>query len=125
MPENEFQNFDESQYRERVFEIVRQIPAGRVMTYGQIAALLGEEYTPRTVGFVMHAASAENIPWHRVINSQGGCSTAKITLPSDLQQRLLEQENVKFNDKGRCSLKNYQWQSDKEQAPEQTSLFNN
>jgi methylated-DNA-protein-cysteine methyltransferase-like protein len=108
--ENSFQNFDESKYRERVFALVRQIPAGRVMTYGQIAAILGDGYTPRTVGFVMHAASADKIPWHRVINSQGGCSTARFTLPPDLQQKLLEQENVQFNDKRRCKLSNYLWQ---------------
>ncbi|MGH9820676.1 MAG: MGMT family protein, partial [Pyrinomonadaceae bacterium] len=43
-------------YRERVFEIVRQIPAGKVMTYGQIALILGEGYTARTVGYTMHGA---------------------------------------------------------------------
>ena len=59
-------------YRERVYELVRRIPVGRVMTYGQLAELLGEGYTPRTVGFVMHAAD-ENDPWHRVINAQGAC----------------------------------------------------
>ncbi|MGH9916727.1 MAG: MGMT family protein, partial [Pyrinomonadaceae bacterium] len=71
-------------YRERVFAIVRRIPRGRVMTYGQIALLLGETnqgYTPRTVGFVMHSITGEDeIPWHRVINSRGGCSTTKILL---------------------------------------------
>src|SRR6201999_4514727 len=56
-------------YQERVFEIVRRIPAGRVMTYGQLAEILGEGYTPRTVGFVMHAAT-DTVPWQRVINSQ-------------------------------------------------------
>ena len=50
-------------YRERVYEIVRRIPHGRVMTYGQIADILGEGYTPRTVGFVMHAADEETVPW--------------------------------------------------------------
>ena len=60
-------------YRKRVFQIVRRIPEGRVMTYGQIAAILGEGYTPRTVGFVMHSAGEEDLPWHRVINAQGRC----------------------------------------------------
>ena len=57
-------------YRERVYAIVRRIPSGRVMTYGQIAELLGDGYTPRTVGFCMHS-SPEGTPWHRVINAQG------------------------------------------------------
>ncbi|MEK7855788.1 MAG: MGMT family protein, partial [Acidobacteriota bacterium] len=72
-------NVNDKTYRERVFGIVRQIPAGRVMTYGQIAGILGEGYTARTVGYVMHGAD-DDVPWHRVINSQGKCSTGRLTL---------------------------------------------
>ena len=95
-------------YRERVFKIVRMIPAGRVMTYGQIAEILGEGYTPRTVGFVMHSAD-DKTPWHRVINAQGGCSTRGLVLPHDKQQRMLEAEGETFNASGRCSLQEYLW----------------
>ena len=97
-------------YRERVYSIVRRIPPGRVMTYGQIAELLGEGYTPRTVGFVMHG-SDDKTPWHRVINSQGRCSTMRIALPSDKQQRMLEHEGVKFDQSGRCDLERYLWKA--------------
>lgn len=100
-------------YRERVFEIVRQIPAGRVMTYGQIADILGDNYTPRSVGYVMHAAE-KDVPWQRVINAQGGCSTGHIVLPVNLQQQMLESEGVVFNEKARCDLKKYRWQPDEE-----------
>ena len=100
---------NEQKYRQRVYEIVKQIPVGRVMTYGQIAEILGEGYTPRTVGFVMHAADTENDPWQRVINSQGACSTGKMTMPVNLQQKMLEDEGVMFNEKGRCDLKVYGW----------------
>ncbi|HKC64422.1 MAG TPA: MGMT family protein [Pyrinomonadaceae bacterium] len=96
-------------YRERVFEIVRRIPRGRVMTYGQIADILGEGYTPRTVGFVMHAADEETTPWQRVINSQGACSTGRVILPPDKQQRMLEAEGVVFDARGRCDLGRYRW----------------
>ena len=96
-------------YRERVYKIVRRIPRGRVMTYGQIAYLLGEGYTPRTVGFVMHGADERNTPWHRVINSQGKCSTGGIVLPADKQQRMLEHEGVKFDPFGRCDLEIFLW----------------
>jgi methylated-DNA-protein-cysteine methyltransferase-like protein len=99
-------------YRERVYEIVRKIPLGRVMTYGQIAYILGEGYTPRTVGFVMHSADENKTPWHRVINSQGRCSTGRLVLPSDKQQRLLEREGVKFDASGRCDLETFIWHSD-------------
>ncbi len=100
---------NEKNYRERVYAIVRQIPRGRVMTYGQIAQILGQGYTPRTVGYVMHGADTENVPWQRVINSQGKCSTGKMTLPVDLQQKMLEQEGIVFDAKERCDLGKYLW----------------
>lgn len=110
-------------YRERVFEIVRQIPSGRVMTYGQIAEILGENYTPRTVGFVMNSAE-KDLPWQRVINAQGACSTGHIILPVNLQQQMLESEGVVFNEKGRCDLKKYRWQPESnEENEKQPSLF--
>lgn len=109
-------SIDSPKYRERVYRVVRLIPPGRVMTYGQIAYLLGDHYTPRTVGFVMHGANEENTPWHRVINSQGACSTGRIVIPADKQQRMLEAEGVEFNARGRCPLDRYQWSPDGEQA---------
>jgi methylated-DNA-protein-cysteine methyltransferase related protein len=102
------------QYRERVYRIVRRIPAGRVMTYGQIAYILGEGYTPRTVGFVMHGANEANTPWHRVINSQGRCSTGGVVLPADKQQLMLEAEKVKFDKHGRCDLQIFLWHPNQE-----------
>ncbi len=102
-------NRDHPSYRHKVYEIVRQIPSGRVMTYGQIAEILGEGYTARTVGYVMHAAGDENVPWQRVINAKGGSSTGKVTVPVNLQQRLLEEEGVKFSEKGFCDLERYRW----------------
>jgi methylated-DNA-protein-cysteine methyltransferase-like protein len=104
---------DSAGYRARVYEIVRRIPAGRVMTYGQIAEMLGEGYTARTVGFVMHAAE-DGVPWHRVINAQGACSTGRILLPANKQQLLLEAEGVTFDARGRCDLGRYRW------TPEET-----
>lgn len=118
---------NDSKYKERVYDIVRQIPSGRVMTYGQIAAMRGAGYTPRTVGFVMHAADTENVPWQRVINSQGACSTGKMMLPVNLQQKMLEDEGVEFDEKGRCDLNVYRWFpegfEDKKDDDEQPSLF--
>ncbi|MEO6393321.1 MAG: MGMT family protein, partial [Pyrinomonadaceae bacterium] len=101
---------DSPAYRERVYAIVRRIPAGQVMTYGQLAIGLGQGYTPRTVGYVMHAAEDENVPWQRVINAQGACSTGRLVLPADKQQRILESEGVIFNYKGRCDLSVYRWE---------------
>ena len=99
---------NDKNYRERVYVIVRQIPKGRVMTYGQIAGILGEGYTARAVGYVMHGAD-DDVPWQRVINSQGKCSTGRLTIPMNLQQELLESEGIVFNPSGKCDLNKYQW----------------
>jgi len=118
-------------YRERVYKIVERIPTGRVMSYGQIAEILGEGYTPRTVGFVMHAADDEKTPWQRVINSQGACSTGRVILPPDKQQRILEAEGIVFDARGRCDLKRYRWTPEEVEQEEdkdnqsQPSLFSN
>jgi methylated-DNA-protein-cysteine methyltransferase-like protein len=119
----------DNDYRERVFRVVRSIPRGRVMTYGQIAEILGEGYTPRTVGFVMHSSN-DKTPWHRVINAQGGCSTRGLVLPHDKQQRMLEAEGVSFNDRGRCDLQKYLWipaepKGKNQAAAKKISLFKN
>jgi methylated-DNA-protein-cysteine methyltransferase-like protein len=118
---------NEQTYREKVYKIVRTIPQGRVMTYGRIAEILGEGYTPRTIGFVMHAADTQNDPWQRVINSQGACSTGKMTMPVNLQQKMLEDEGVLFDEKGRCDLKVYGWSPEgfknTQEDEDQPSLF--
>jgi methylated-DNA-protein-cysteine methyltransferase-like protein len=102
---------DSPSFRERAYALVLRIPPGRVMTYGLVARVLGAGYDARAIGNIMYATpdDGQNIPWHRVINAQGACSTAGMTSPPDLQQRLLEAEGVVFNDKGRCDLKKYQW----------------
>src|SRR5688572_9990349 len=78
------------------------------MTYGQLAIILGEGYTTRNVGYVMHS-SPDDVPWQRVINSQGKCSTGKLTIPINLQQELLEAEGIEFNTSGKCDLAAFQW----------------
>ena len=99
---------NEKVYREHVFGLVRQIPTGMVMTYGQLAGLLGDVYTARTIGYVMHGAD-DDVPWQRVINSQGKCSTGRLTIPINLQQELLEAEGVVFNAAGKCEMSKFQW----------------
>ena len=97
---------------EKIYRLVLRIPPGRVMTYGQIARLLEERYSPRLVGWAMHATPHDerNIPWHRVINSRGATSTGRITVQEpDLQRLMLEAEGVVFDDRGHCDLGVYQW----------------
>lgn len=101
-------NVNDKQYRQPVYDLVTKIPIGKVMTYGQIAIILGEGYTARTVGYVMHAAE-DGVPWQRVINSQGKISTGRLSIPVNLQQTMLEQEGVVFSAKDKCDLDKYQW----------------
>lgn len=61
----------ESQFADRVFALVAQIPKGRVMTYGQIAALCGNAKASRIVGGIAHFGPT-NLPWHRVVSKRGG-----------------------------------------------------
>ncbi len=120
---------DEPSFRERAYELVLRIPRGRVMTYGLVARVLGAGYDARAIGNIMYATPKDerHIPWHRVINSQGVCSTSGMTTPPDLQQRLLESEGVVFNDKGRCKLEAYLWTppeyATETLASEQAGLF--
>ena len=97
---------------EKIYRLVLRIPRGRVMSYGQIARLLEERYSPRLVGWAMHATPQDerNIPWHRVVNSSGGISTGRIILAEPDRQRLmLEAEGVVFDERGHCDLSVFQW----------------
>ncbi|MFH1853000.1 MAG: MGMT family protein [Candidatus Neomarinimicrobiota bacterium] len=95
---------------ELIYRLVRLIPAGRVATYGQIAALAGTG--PRQVGFAMAALPHADVPWHRVINSQGRVSP-RIGGNGELVQRArLEAEGVRFNPGGRVALNKVLWEPD-------------
>lgn len=63
-----------SEFRERVYELVAAIPAGHVMTYGDIASLAGHPYAARQVGGLAHHGPTE-LPWHRVVNRFGGMAS--------------------------------------------------
>lgn len=94
---------------EEVYALVRRIPAGRVMTYGQIALLLGSRLSPRAVGWALHGCP-EGVPWQRVVNASGGCSTERMPdIPPGLQRRLLEEEGVDFQANGKLDLGLYRW----------------
>lgn len=95
---------------EAVYRIVRVIPAGRVMTYGQIAVLLGSRLSPRAVGWALRQCP-EDVPWHRVVNASGGCSTDRLgDMPPGLQRRLLEREGIRFRENGTLDLALHRFQ---------------
>lgn len=95
---------------ERVYEIVKKIPAGKTATYGQIARLLGNPRLSRTVGFALHAnPSPETIPCFRVVNREGRLSPAFAFGGEEAQRRLLLEEGVIFLPDGRVDLARCGW----------------
>jgi methylated-DNA-protein-cysteine methyltransferase-like protein len=97
-------------FEDRVKELIRSIPRGRVATYAQIASLAGNYRAARQVARVLHASSTKDrLPWHRVINSHGG-----ISLPRgrgfERQKRLLAAEGVRSSRSGLIDLSSFQWE---------------
>jgi methylated-DNA-protein-cysteine methyltransferase related protein len=91
----------------RVYALVRRIPRGRVTSYGSIARALGMPRGARTVGWALRA-SADDIPWHRVVNAKGKISW-RPTGGYRLQRVLLRREGVRFTRDGRIDLEKYGW----------------
>jgi methylated-DNA-protein-cysteine methyltransferase-like protein len=96
---------------DRIYRVVRRIPAGRVATYGQVAELAGLPGQARQVGYAMAALDSESIvPWHRVINAQGAISTRRADPGGGVTQRIrLEREGVRFDARGRVALERFRW----------------
>lgn len=105
-----------STFRQRVLDVVRSIPVGRVATYGQVALLAGNMHAARQVGAVLYGISdvEDDVPWQRVINASGGISTFKVGV-GELQVALLTSEGVEVQrtDAGpRVALRQWQWRPD-------------
>lgn len=96
---------------ERIRKVVLKIPRGRVMTYGDVAAAAGLPGAARTVGYAMRALG-RRVPWQRVLGRKNP-ATAHITIVEPRskaeQQRLLEQEGVRFDARGGVSLRDFGW----------------
>lgn len=96
----------------RIYDIVRQIPPGKVATYGQIAHLMGG-CSARMVGYAMSALKdgrSPDVPWQRVINAQGRISLHGIG--NTIQRVLLEDEGIVFDDQSRVDFRMFGWQPD-------------
>ncbi|MCW9706404.1 MGMT family protein [Fodinibius salsisoli] len=97
-----------SNYYERVYEVVAQIPEGRVTTYGAIARYLGIASAARMVGHALNNSAETNIPAHRVVNRNGEL-TGRAHFPGDTMRERLQQEGVVFVDEYRVKLEAHQW----------------
>ena len=91
----------------RVYTLVRRVPHGRVVTYGQVARALGAPRAARTVGWAMRVAP-ESVPWHRVVNARGEIALRPTTGYHEQRARL-KAEGIRFDRAGRIDLDKYGW----------------
>ncbi len=95
---------------EKIYEVVKRIPKGRVATYGQIAALAGNRRLSRVVGYALHVnPDPENIPCYRVVNRFGEVSRAFAFGGENMQITLLRADGIEVSDEGRVDLDTYLW----------------
>ncbi|HLV12176.1 MAG TPA: methylated-DNA--[protein]-cysteine S-methyltransferase [Trueperaceae bacterium] len=101
-------------FRERVLDAVRAVPHGKVVSYGQVAEMVGAPHAARQVGAVLYGLRDEDgdVPWHRVVNAAGGISTYKVG-HGELQVALLKAEGVAFVGDGaegeRVDMRAHRW----------------
>ena len=96
---------------DRIYAVVRRVPAGKVTTYGAVARIAGLPGRARQVGYALAALrDGTSVPWHRVVNTQGKLSLVRAGSPSGITQRLrLTREGVRVDAGDRVSLARYGW----------------
>lgn len=95
---------------DKVYEIVKKIPRGKVATYGMIAMLVGNPRWSQVVGFALHANPDNSIiPCHRVVNRFGEVADAFKFGGGNIQRQMLEQEGVEFTIDGKVDMKRFLW----------------
>jgi methylated-DNA-protein-cysteine methyltransferase-like protein len=85
----------DTEFKQKVYQIVEQIPKGRVMIYGQIAAICGAAWAAWEVGQIAHYGP-DKLPWHRVVNKKGGMASGFVGGGREKQRDLLEAEGIIF-----------------------------
>jgi len=104
-------NPDNDNFFERVYEIARQIPYGKVTSYGAIAKILGSARSARMVGWAMNACGGrEDVPAHRVVNRKGLLTGKHHFDGTNLMQQLLESEGIKVVDNQIVDFEKHLWQ---------------
>lgn len=100
---------DQSDFFQRVWEVVARIPHGRVTTYGHIAEHLGSRSAARTVGWALKAAAGTGLPCHRVVNRFGALSGKRHFEGPHVMEERLRGEGVTFDDDGCVVLDRHLW----------------
>lgn len=100
---------EEEHFFDRVYGVVRQIPYGRVTSYGAIAKYLGTARSARMVGWAMNHSTAKDVPAHRVVNRMGILTGKHHFQGSNLMQQLLENEGIAVKDNQIVDFKKHFW----------------
>ena len=96
---------------DRIYDVGRQIPRGRVASYGQVAKLAGSARWARVVGYALHACrESSDVPCYRVVTRDGRVSEAFERNGENEQVRLLKEDGIEFKD-GRVIMEKYQWET--------------
>lgn len=98
---------------QRAYDIVRQVPEGRVTTYGQVARMMGEPRKARYVGFAMHSSPGMKggVPCHRVVFADGGLAPGFAFGGPEEQRHMLEAEGVGFLPSGKVDMGRFSWEA--------------
>ena len=97
-------------FNQKVYDIVRKIPKGMVMTYGQVARIAGNSRAARAVGYALHSnPDPENIPCHRVVFKDGSLAPAFAFGGKDRQYRLLKDEKISFGKEKKVDMERHRW----------------
>ncbi len=102
----------ESPLYQKIQHIISLIPSGKVVTYGQIAEIVGG-CTARMVGYAASTVPKDSdIPWQRVINCKGGISQRRDDSERLIHQKLLEAEGITFDQYGKTNLEHFRWKGE-------------
>ena len=97
------------EFHQTVYQLARQIPCGKVASYGQLAALAGRPGAARAVGHAMRVCRDPSVPCHRVVHQDCSTTAAFDTIEQETQRRLLEQEGVAFSSDRKVRMDQFQW----------------
>ena len=98
-----------SRFAEEVYGIVAQIPRGKVVSYGQIAQILGRPHGARQVGYAMAAADGRDLPCHRVLRADGSLAPGDAFGGIGVQRAMLLAEGITFLSDGRADMAQHRW----------------
>ena len=105
---------EEPNFFDKVYEVAREIPFGRVTSYGAIAKYLGAARSARMVGWAMNNSHTKDVPAHRVVNRVGVLTGKHHFGGTNLMQQLLENEGIKIKDNQIIDFQKYFWDPAKE-----------